>query len=157
MTPIPHAEPPGHPGTVTTWTLDSYDQLGLLRGALTAAVQRQGADVPRQDQGATGRRADVAAGLALAASELATNALKHAGPPATVSLWTAPEGYLLDVADCTPAAAPQRPEGRGPGEGGFGLALVTRVADSVGWYATQEAKHVWARFPAHETGLPTSG
>lgn len=156
MTPIPHAEPPGHPGTVTTWTLDSYDQLAHLRGALTSAVRRQGTDATRQDQ-VVAPRAEVAAGLALAASELATNALKHAGPPATVSLWTAPEGYLLDVADCTPASAPQRPEGRGPGEGGFGLALVTRVADSVGWYATQDAKHVWARFPVHETGLPTSG
>lgn len=149
MTPIPHAEPSGHAGTVSTWTLDSYGQLAQLRGALTAVVRRRGARAAPGD-------GDVATGLALAASELATNALKHAGAPATVRLWSAPEGYLLDVADGTPASAPLRPEGRGPGEGGFGLALVARVADDLGWYSTQDAKHVWATFPSEATGLPAA-
>jgi two-component sensor histidine kinase len=149
VTPIPLAEPPEHDGAVQSWTLESYSQLSHLRSALTAAVDGEGGP------GAPWS-ADVASAIALAGSELATNALKHAGPPATVTLRSDEHGYLIDVADCTPTALLQRPHGRGPGEGGFGLVLVTRIAEAVGWYVTDDAKHVWATFPLQARPRRTS-
>lgn len=143
MTPIPLAEPPHHDGTVRIWTLDSYDQLAQLRADVTRAVATPaGGRDTAQDE--------VVQGLVLASSELATNALKHADAPAVVTLVSADGAYLLDVADHAPTTPPRSGRGRSPGDGGFGLVVVATVASSVGWYATDSTKHVWATFETAE-------
>lgn len=142
MAPIALAEPSGHYDTVQTWTLDSYGQLAGLRAGLWQAVRARGGALTPDGE-------DVVHGLVLAGSELATNALKHARPPATVTLRADSVSYLLEVSDTEPGAAPLLAQGRAPGEGGFGLVVVRRVARSVGWYRTRSSKHVWAAFPPH--------
>lgn len=106
----------------------------------------------RDDLGATlpavprARLEDVPESVILVASELATNALSYAGLPATVRLLERDGEYLIEVVDPAPDRAPV-PVGGGPtGQGGFGLLLVARLADEVGWFRTATAKHVWARF-----------
>jgi serine/threonine-protein kinase RsbW len=44
------------------------------------------------------------------------------------------------------AASPE-PADRPLGQGGLGLRLTRMFAAEVGWYITDETKHVWASFP----------
>jgi len=85
--------------------------------------------------------------VALVASELATNALRHGVPPATVTLSRLPAAYLLDVSDGAVDERPVLAARRPLGEGGFGLYLVGRLADDLGWYVAADRKHVWATIP----------
>ena len=55
--------------------------------------------------------------------------------------------FILDVADHDPEVLPEYADARPPGAGGLGLHLVRRFALDVGWYTTEQAKHVWAAFP----------
>ena len=69
--------------------------------------------------------------LALAASELATNAVVHGGGAGVLSLWEEPGAVVLEVHDSgrfTDPLAGRRPPGPGA-EGGAGLYLVNQLAD----------------------------
>ena len=126
--PLPAAAAPvGEP--LGSWTLESTADLRRLRDALQSALH-----APRH----------VADPVVLVASELATNALRHGVPPVLVVLARTGTGYLLDVADGSLDAVPTYSTSRPAGAGGFGLYLVGRLADEVGWYADDERKHVWA-------------
>ena len=82
---------------------------------------------------------------ALVVTELATNAVEHAGTPFTVTLTRMPDGLLIRVADGLRVF----PMAVGPvstdDDGGRGLLLVSALA--VGWGTTVEdggGKAVWA-------------
>ncbi len=144
MPPIPLMHAPQNYRTLCTWTLDSFDELTHLRADLTQALTPHG-------QTLSPAAAEVAQGMVLVSSELATNALKHARPPTTITLSTDDRNYLLDVADTAPAAIPALATDRAPGEGGFGLVLAKKLAQAIGWYITGRTKHVWAEFPIRPT------
>lgn len=129
LQPLPQAAAPPSRELVAAWTLRSTADLRLLRRALHDALH-------------TSRH--VTGPVVLAASELATNALRHGVPPVVVALARVEGGYLLDVADGSIDAVPTFSTYRPAGEGGFGLYLVGRLADEVGWYAADGRKHVWA-------------
>ena len=129
LQPLPQAAAPRSREPVAAWTLRSTADLRLLRRALHDALH-------------TARQ--VTGPVVLTASELATNALRHGVPPVVVALARVEGGYLLDVADGSIDAVPTYSTYRPAGEGGFGLYLVGRLADEVGWYAADGRKHVWA-------------
>lgn len=138
---FPVAPAPRGFGEVRSWPLLAVEELAVLRDDLGAtlpgAARRSLEEVPES--------------VVLVASELATNALRHAGRPATVRLYQRADEYLLEVVDRAPGRRPEPVAGRPGGQGGFGLLLAARLADEVGWYSTATAKHVWARFTARTT------
>ncbi|MGW4512997.1 ATP-binding protein [Streptomyces sp. NPDC004393] len=90
----------------------------------------------------------IADDMAVVASELASNALKHAGGEATVRLRLAEGQALLEVDDISL----RRPVSRRAGaevEEGRGLFLVQALAAEWGWrYRKGGGKTVWASLPA---------
>jgi two-component sensor histidine kinase len=126
---------------LSEWVLDSYDQLRLLRAALQEAITGQApADEAQLDE--------IPEKMVLVATELATNALRHATPPTVVRLQRAGDALVLDVTDHDPAAVPEVADDRPPGQGGLGLRFAQELSLDVGWYAHDGVKHVWATFPA---------
>jgi two-component sensor histidine kinase len=98
--------------------------------------------------------------LLLAVDELASNGLRHGGPPVSVTVARTSGGLLLDIVDGDPRNGPVPAVDRDPALGGMGLPMVTRVTDARGWTTTGERKHVWAHLPtdppgAHEDGAGT--
>jgi serine/threonine-protein kinase RsbW len=125
-----------------SWTIDSSRQLSALRSAISEAMTGGAAeDVPEPELDA------VAENMVLIASELATNALKYGMPPTVVRLLRHDATFLLDVADHDPCTTPYVAGDRPAGDGGLGLHIAQRLAQDVGWYATDTAKHVWAMLP----------
>lgn len=127
--PLPQTGAPQADERLGSWTLESTADLRYLRAALQAALH-----APRH----------VAGPVVLVASELATNALRYGVPPVVVALARTGDAHLLDVADGSVDTVPTYSASRPAGEGGFGLYLVGRLADDVGWYAEPGRKHVWA-------------
>ncbi|WP_258725734.1 ATP-binding protein [Cellulomonas sp. NS3] len=137
---MPARLPTGTYRALRGWVLDSPAELTSLRHGVVDAVTGHAGSAP-----VSARLCDA---IALVVSELATNALRHAGPPAVVELRTDATSYLLDVADSAVNAGPVLAGIRRAGEGGFGLQIAHQLAQEVGWYAGATTKHVWARFPA---------
>jgi serine/threonine-protein kinase RsbW len=137
MTSLPASGP--HPGATELhqWTLDSFGELRRLRAALMQAV----------GETTDPERNDVFDRIAVVATELATNALRHGLPPTVVRLLREDERLIIDVADHDPDAAPRLDENRPLGKGGLGLQLTRNFATDVGWYFGDDTKHVWASFP----------
>ncbi|MEU8815474.1 ATP-binding protein [Actinoplanes sp. NPDC048796] len=119
------------------WKLDEFGELRGLRAALREAIAR----VPAAAQD------DLTDKVAVVATELATNALRHGLPPTEVRLLRQEDRLIIDVADHDLEAEPRVAEGRPLGAGGLGLQLARTFAIDVGWYTTGDAKHVWASFP----------
>jgi anti-sigma regulatory factor (Ser/Thr protein kinase) len=128
---------PGAGVQVARWTLDQPPQLRTLRSALQTAVRSRA--LP-----ATVDMTDLLERLLIVATELAGNALRHGQPPAVVALLHADGHLIVDVADRDPAGEPAVDDQRPAGTGGLGLPLAQRLAEDVGWYATDDGKHVWA-------------
>lgn len=125
---------------VRVWSLDSVDEVAVLRRELLAATAPAG-------RGETAYLQDVPERMVLVASELATNALTHGAPPTVVTLMSDGAGFLVDVADRDLASSPRIAGDRPLGAGGFGLVIARRLAQDVGWYTDDVDKHVWATFP----------
>lgn len=119
------------------WQLATPAQLTAARRALRGDL----ADGATSPPGAGDADLDL---LLLAFEELVSNALRHGGPPVTVQVVATGHGWLVDVADGRPDAAPAPPVGRDPALGGLGLHLIARLASSHGWVVDGTAKHVWA-------------
>jgi len=138
---IASSRPPERFRPVRSWSLDSVTDLSRVRRELLEEITAPHA----APQDVLGR---VPENMVLVASELATNALQHGRPPTVLSLLADDLDYLLDVCDAdletTPVIAGERPSGAG----GFGLLIAHRLSQEVGWYTTDETKHVWATFPA---------
>ncbi|UUI65180.1 ATP-binding protein [Cellulomonas wangsupingiae] len=138
---LPVRLPPEGFAPVRRWALASTSQLRTLRHELADEIGGHAAGA-RQDLGSTPDK------LVLIATELAANALTHGVPPTTVALSRTDEQWLLDVADHDPGSQPVYAGTRITGAGGLGLHLARQLSLKVGWYATDEAKNIWATFPA---------
>jgi anti-sigma regulatory factor (Ser/Thr protein kinase) len=77
------------------------------------------------------------------ASELATNAVKHAHSPFRVTLTRSARGMALSVRDASFEQPQPRPRHTGDG-GGRGLALVAEISTAWGTSAETDGKTVWA-------------
>ena len=128
------SHPPAGYVLVHRWALDSITELHHLRAGLRHEVDTHIHPPPTT----------TARDLALIASELATNALLHARAPTLVELSHHQARFLLTVTDPDPGSEPQVAGPRPPGQGGFGLRIVSSLAQHVGWYRTDDAKVVWA-------------
>ncbi|MCY1137573.1 ATP-binding protein [Actinoplanes sp. Pm04-4] len=127
-----------HPAAVELrcWTLDSFGELRTLRAALREAIETHTDEVD-----------DLFDKMAVVATELATNALRHGLPPTEVRLLREDDHLILDVADHDMGTLPELDQGRPLGAGGLGLQLTKTFAIDVGWYRTSSTKNVWASFP----------
>jgi len=136
-----HTAYPPDPGVkIQRWILEDPTQLRPLRDDLQTIVSGHVAPHLADD-------GILAENLVLVATELASNAFKHATPPPIVLLCHAAGSLILDVADHDPLTEPEYVTESGHrGHGGRGLHLVRRLATDIGWYATVKTKHVWARF-----------
>jgi serine/threonine-protein kinase RsbW len=139
MPAIPISRPPVAT-PVERWLLSDYTELATMRMSLRRAL-----DAQTDDPG--GEYDDTVEDMILVATELATNALTHAGPPAVMQLSCTTRSFILDVADSHPSGPPVIDTGRAPGAGGLGLKLTDDLAGDTGWYTTDDqTKHVWALF-----------
>ncbi|GIG32646.1 ATP-binding protein [Cellulomonas oligotrophica] len=136
---LPAARPPEQFVAVRRWVLAGAAELRALRGELREQLAAATSDGTRT-------LGDIEEKVVLVASELATNALAHGEPPTQVRLWQHGHDFLLDVTDSDLTHHPHLAEGRGPGEGGFGLQIARRLSLDVGWYTESGLKHVWATF-----------
>ncbi len=138
MTSVPHPTAV----EIHSWTLDSFTELRQLRAALREVViEEPVVESPDVDLD------DVFDRMAVVATELATNALRHGLPPTVVRLLREDDHLILDVADHDLQAQPHLDVDRPLGAGGLGLQLTKTFAIDVGWYITDVTKHVWASFP----------
>jgi anti-sigma regulatory factor (Ser/Thr protein kinase) len=137
MPSLPASVP--HPAAVELrrWRLESFRELRRLRADLRDVMAGGDARAP----------GDLAERMAVVATELATNALRHGLPPTEVRLLRDHDRLIIDVADHDMAAAPVLDEDRPLGAGGLGLQLAREFAVDVGWYLSDLTKHVWAGFP----------
>jgi serine/threonine-protein kinase RsbW len=128
MAALRASAPPAAAMPVQRWVLDDYTQLTLMRSSLQQTLD---VHVPQPSR----EREEIVESMALVATELATNALSHAGSPTVVQLLRAKTSFILDVADDEPTKAPEVATGRLPGRGGLGLNLTRRLAHDGGWYS----------------------
>ncbi len=126
----PSARPPAAPDRFA-WDLDSVAELPLVRAEVRAHL-------------AGPQQADLRDRLVLALDEMASNALRHGGGRVRAAVRPLAGAWLVEVRDGAPDAPPTPAVGRDPSEGGLGLYLIAELATDHGWYATGEAKHVWA-------------
>jgi serine/threonine-protein kinase RsbW len=131
-------EPVGTP--VQCWVLDDAAQLGSLRASLYEAL----IDEPMPEGGVLD---EIPEKMALVATELATNALKHARPPTEVRLHRTEHVFVLYVIDHDVDDLPVARQASTSTPGGFGLHLAGDLAGDLGWYVDDHTKHVWAQFP----------
>jgi len=134
--------PPDKFTLARSWTLDSSQELSALRSALLRAMADE-ADEPAEELG------EIAENMVLIASELATNALKYGIPPTVVRLLRDDGTFLLDVVDHDLSTTPYMAGERPAGHGGLGMHIAQQLAQDIGWYATGDAKHVWAVLDLH--------
>ncbi|MEJ5914341.1 ATP-binding protein [Pseudokineococcus sp. 1T1Z-3] len=133
----PLAEPDFEGQVLAHWVVTTASELTSARRELA-----QRASVLHGD--GRGGSITVADALTLLMSELVTNVLRHASPPAEVTVLRNGGGCLLDVADRAPDSPPSPEHDRSPGLGGHGLPLVAMLAEDRGWYVHEGRKHVWA-------------
>jgi serine/threonine-protein kinase RsbW len=121
-----------------TWNVTSDNDLRLIRSGISQHFRTE--EIAALDE--VGQR------VALVATELAGNALRHGAPPVVARLLRDDDCYVLDVSDTdldhVPAIADPGPAIRA---GGRGLLIAQSLADLVCWYRDETAKHVWASFP----------
>ncbi|WP_326564473.1 ATP-binding protein [Micromonospora peucetia] len=122
------------------WTLSEAADLRALRASLHEELT---GDVLGEDEALE----EVPELIALIATELATNALRHGIPPTVVRLLATDDHLVLDVADHDVGSLPELVEARPVGDGGRGLELARALSLDVGWYATGTTKNIWASFP----------
>lgn len=80
----------------------------------------------------------------LLVSELATNAVRHAGGPYRVDLWQRDDASLrVEVRDADPTPPTPADVVRDEDLGGRGLVLVTHLAHQWGYHLTGSGKAVW--------------
>jgi len=158
---LPLVRPPARRFLVEQWLVTTPAQLSVTRAGLAARVApaagravapalADGGDgaargLPgEEDHRGLARTPDQ---VALVASELATNALRHGLGPAVVRLFRDVRAWVLEVTDHDPGTPPVYAGRRAPGDGGLGLHVARRLATEVGWYVDDGTKTVWASFP----------
>jgi serine/threonine-protein kinase RsbW len=136
MSALRPSAPPASAAELRCWKLDSFGELRGLRAALREAIETHTDGVD-----------DLFDRMAVVATELATNALRHGLPPTEVRLMREDGRLILDVADHDLGTLPEVDPDRPLGAGGLGLQLAKTFAIEVGWYTDDTTKHVWASFP----------
>ena len=136
---ILRSSPPPPATVVQQWVVADYAELRLLRADLRQAIETQTSDPDRELD-------DVAARMAIVATELATNALNHARSEAVVRLSRTKTTFVLDVADELPSVPPKMAENSRLGTRGRGLHITQELALDTGWYSNENSKLVWAEF-----------
>jgi len=123
---------------VQQWTLVDATELRSLRASL-----RQTLD---DDLLTPGRDSDVVIeNVGIVATELTSNAVRHAQSPAVVTLSRNRHSVIIDVGDDRPSSAPRVTENTPGGHGGRGIKIVQQLAMRTGWYVAEGTKHVWAQ------------
>lgn len=86
----------------------------------------------------------------LVADEMASNGIRHAGPPVrlTISLGEGSSCLVISVADRTPELLPAPDRHRDPTQGGLGLQMIAAFSNRHGWSPDGQGKTVWATLPA---------
>ncbi|MCX4474637.1 hypothetical protein C5N14_14525 [Micromonospora sp. MW-13] len=135
--------PPPRATELRCWALSTGAELRNLRASLHEALTGHALAEGEELDGIPER-------VVLVATELATNALLHGLPPTTVRLLRGEEVFILDVADRDLSTVPELADIRPLGAGGRGLQLARAFSLAVGWYATEDTKHIWASFPRGE-------
>ena len=129
---------------IRRWALDDPEQPRVLRASLRQALTHGPDPVITGDD-------DVLHRVVLVATELASNAIRHAVTPLSVRLGHGADCLVLVVADRDPLVGPRYAPDRPVGRGGLGLQLVREMATDAGWYIDGTSKHVWATFPLPAT------
>jgi anti-sigma regulatory factor (Ser/Thr protein kinase) len=124
---------------VQQWVVVDATELRLLRAALKQVLDEQLLTPGRESD-------EVVDSVGIAATELASNAIRHAQSPAVVALSRNRETLILDVGDRRPSSPPRIPADSAGGYGGRGLNIVQQLAKRTGWYVADGGKHVWAQF-----------
>ncbi|MEU6072926.1 ATP-binding protein [Micromonospora sp. NPDC047074] len=132
--------PPPQATELRRWTLSEPADLRALRASLHEELT---GDVLGADESLE----EVPESVALIATELATNALRHGIPPTIVRLLATDDHLILDVADHDLASQPELADPEALHTGGRGLQLARALSLDVGWYATGTTKNIWASFP----------
>jgi serine/threonine-protein kinase RsbW len=132
--------PPPDAEELNAWILETAAQLRGLRADLVEALNVHASVMNSELDGIPDR-------MVLVVTELATNAIKHGHPPTLIRLLRTEDQFVLDVADHDLTAFPELAETRPINAGGRGLHLAQAFALEVGWYATDDTKHIWAVFP----------
>ena len=126
----------GRAETVWEWQVSRPAELTaarcLLRDDLAGDALPEGAD------------ADDVYRLLLAFEEIASNGLRHGGPPVMVTVTGTADGWLISVSDARPDRPPTPAVDRDPAFGGLGLHLIARLCAGHGWAVIGRRKHVWA-------------
>lgn len=137
------AAPPSGMTEIRSWTVGSVDDVALVRAELEFALEEARRVEQRSADTEVGAVADR---IVLVASELATNGVRHGGPPVLVRLLRGGGVTAVDVVDHNPDDPPVLVTDRARG-GGFGLVLARRACRALGWFrADADTKHVWAQF-----------
>jgi hypothetical protein len=119
-----------------------HEILGVLAAGVPEHLRVDGSDGYAMGPGGL---AELRNRVALSCSELVTNALRHGQLPIEVRLLTDGHAWMLDVSDAATDLMPDPHPRRPLGHGGYGLLLVARMASHLGWYVSEQSKHVWAR------------
>jgi serine/threonine-protein kinase RsbW len=129
--------PPADIRPLLTWNLTSGTDLRQIRTEVHQFFRAN--QIAAND--------DIDQRVALVATELAGNALRHGAPPVVVRLLRDDNCYILDVSDGDPQRAPAIPGAQGSVQtGGRGLRIASSLAEQICWYRTETTKHVWASF-----------
>ena len=132
--------PPPTAQELNVWVLNSSADLSTLRAHLHEALTGSPlADGQSLD--------DIPERMVLVATELASNTIRHGRPPTLIRLLCSDDEFVLDVADHDLENLPELSDTRPINAGGRGLLLALSFSMDVGWYATDDTKHVWATFP----------
>jgi len=91
-----------------------------------------------------GLTSELRSDVLLAVSELVTNAVTHARAAPLVHIGLTPGLLRLEVHDTSPNHPVKLPAGSSAG--GFGVRLISELADSWGWEHVRGGKVVWAQF-----------
>lgn len=123
-------------------------ELGSLRGL--SGVRRQVRDyllsslgVGRDDDAPPAAENAVDSAI-LVIDELASNALRHGAPPASLRIGDEEDRWIVVVTDAAPDRLPTPARERPAGGGGYGLYVIADLTATHGVHREHDRKHVWA-------------
>jgi len=85
----------------------------------------------------------------LVIDELASNALRHGAPPATLDLREAGDHWVVVATDSARDVLPTPAVDRPAGHGGYGLYVIADLTSAHGVEIDGDRKHVWALLAKH--------
>lgn len=127
------------PGFATVWHHDLHSPAELAHLRTRLRTELTGSSVVAHLE-----REHWSERMVLIVDELASNGLRHGGPPVAATLSRSGDHWMIAITDSAAGQPPQPAQGRDPGHGGFGLYLVADLADHHGWSRAPSTKIVWA-------------